>query len=131
MQHKAHMTSRNAVVDKLKMLAIAVVVIVVGLSAFYLTERYHVDPAWVFMAIASLSFLPVIGWDYRSHFKSPLFMLFLAFWSLIHGLVFVVVMRRFGWVYWVGALLLELFIFYAITDWLFGLEPDEDSPPPK
>jgi hypothetical protein len=127
MHQKAQTRSANWLADKLKMLSIAFVVIAVGLSAFFVAESYKVDPVWVLVALVSLSFLPAMGWDYRSHLKSPSFMLFLGFWTLVHGLVFVFVMGRFGWLLWMAAVFVELFVFYGTTELLFGLHPEGDS----
>jgi hypothetical protein len=129
MHHEAPRGKASVVVDKLKMLAVAVVLIMGLLSVFFLADKYHVNPAWVFMATASLSFLPTIGWDYRRHFKSPLFIVYLGLWSLVHGLVFVVFMKRYGWAGWLPAMFIELFVFYFTTSLVFRLDPDEDSPP--
>jgi hypothetical protein len=38
-------------------------------------------------------------------------------------LIFVLVVGRFGWLYWLVALFLELFCFYATAELLLGLKP--------
>ena len=114
--------------DRTLLFACALGTAALGVGAFALAERFHVKPAWVFGCIVSLGFfLPVIR-DFRGNFRSIPFALFSVAWAILHGIVFVVVMTYWGWVQWFVALVVELFLFHVLIDWLFGLKaPGEKS----
>jgi hypothetical protein len=101
----------------------ALLVIVLGGSGFLLADKYHIDPAWMLLAWVSVGFFAAVGWDYRVQFRTPSFIFFFAAWLLLHLLIFAFVISRFGWLYWLVALFVELFFFYATAYWLFGLQP--------
>jgi hypothetical protein len=109
--------------DRLSLIGAALLVIVVGGSAFFLADRYHVAPVWVLLGWLSVGFFAGVGWDYRAEFRSMPFISFFFAWLVLHLLIFVLVVSRFGWFYWLGALFLELFFFYATAQLLFGLKP--------
>ena len=101
----------------------ALLVSVFFVEAFLLAGKYRIKPAWIFFGIASLAFFPTVIWDYREKLQSINFALFSLAWALAHGSIFVVVMTYFDWEYWIAALFVELFLFYAVVYWLFGLNP--------
>jgi FtsH-binding integral membrane protein len=109
--------------NRVKLLGTAIISIVLLFGAFALADKYHIDSSWVFVAIVSLLFFGVIGWKNKDRFKSLPFALFFVVWMVINGLVFVLVMHRFGWLGWIIALHIELFVFYVSTYLIFGFKP--------
>jgi len=109
--------------DRLSLIGAALLVIVVGGGGFLLADKYHIDSVWVLLAWVSAGFLAGVGWDYRAQFRSIPFISFFVAWLLLHLVIFVLVVSRFGWLYWLVALFLELFFFYATAELLFGLKP--------
>ncbi|HXJ87642.1 MAG TPA: hypothetical protein VMS18_12545 [Candidatus Binatia bacterium] len=81
------------------------------------------NPMWVFLPLLSLGFFAQVGWDYRYEFRSLRFSMFFFGWLLINAFVFLFVVANFGWLYWVAALIVEVFVFYLTAYWLFGLTP--------
>ena len=109
--------------DRLWLIGAALLVIVVGGSGFLLADKYHIDSVWVLLAWVSIGFFAGVGWDFRAQFRSMRFISFFVAWLLLHLLIFVLVVSRFGWLYWLAALFLELFFFYATAELLLGLKP--------
>jgi len=109
--------------DRLMLVGAALLVIVVGGIGFLLADKFHIDSAWVLLAAVSVGFFAAVGWDFRAEFRSVRFILFFVGWLLVHLLIFVLVVGRFGWLYWLLALFLELFFFYATAELLLGLKP--------
>jgi hypothetical protein len=109
--------------DRLLLVGAALLVIVIGGSGFLLADKYHIDSVWVLLAWVSVGFFAGVGWDYRAQFRSMPFSSFFVAWLLLHLVIFVLVVSRFGWLYWLAALFLELFFFYATAELLFGLKP--------
>jgi hypothetical protein len=101
----------------------ALVVCVVGVTLFTAGEAYHINSAWVLVAVAGISFFVISAWDYREKLRSPAFVLFLLAWAIVYALVFLVVMSLWGWLCWFAAMCVELFLFYGTTKLLFGLDP--------
>ncbi len=109
--------------DRLSLIGAALLVIVAGGSGFLLADRYHIDSVWVLLAWVSVGFFAGVGWDYRAQFRSISFISFFVAWLLLHLLIFILVVSRLGWLYWLVALFLELFFFYATAELLLGLKP--------
>lgn len=114
---------RKKFLDLLLVVGTALVIIVIVVGAFVLTEIHHISPAWVFLSFVSLGFLAGAREDYRKQFWSVRFILFVCGWLVVNVVVIVVVLASFGWLYLFLALLLEQFLFYMTAYWLFGLEP--------
>jgi len=118
----------HCIADKSKEIGVALALIVVVVGGTLIIDNYHeVKPEEFFMVIISLSFFPVVGWDYRKQFKSVSFALFFAIWSLIHGALFIVVMKSYGWSGELAAIPVELFVFYLGVTLIFRLPLPSDS----
>jgi hypothetical protein len=114
---------RKEFLDLLMVLGTALVVIALGGGALLLADRYHINFVWIFFVCLCLGFFAQVGWNYRREFRSIRFVLFFCCWLLIHLLVFVFCVAFLGWVYWVLAVSVEIFFFYATAYWIFGLKP--------
>ena len=109
--------------DLLGLLGVAFVVITIGCGAYVLAEKLGISSVWVYLAGVSIAFYATLGWDYRREFRSVRFVAFFCSWLAIHLTVFIFVVNRLGWLYWVVALFFEIFFFYATAGWFFGLKP--------
>jgi hypothetical protein len=116
-------TPANRRLDLLALFGASLLVGGIGVGAFLAADKYHVDATWVFVILLSIGFFAGVGWDYRREFRSPTLVLFFVAWLLLHSLIFVLVVGLLSWLYYVGAVFLELFAFYASAFWLFGLNP--------
>ena len=116
-------TSRSQIADKFYLVGSALLVCVVGVSAFVAAEIYHLNPLWVFLAIISIGFFAFVREEYRRELRNARFVAFVCGWLLVNCIVVVSVLASFGWLYLIPALLLEQFLFYMTAYWIFGLEP--------
>ena len=112
-------------IDRLALLGAALLLIVVGSGAFLLAQKYNVGEAWVFGAWAALFFFLIAGWGYRSKFRNPAFVSFFLAWTLVHVLVYLLVLAYLGFLWYLPIVVLELWIGYAIAIWQFGPPPDK------
>jgi hypothetical protein len=109
--------------DLLALLGVALLIILVGAGAYFLAAKLGINSVWVYLTSVSVAFYATVGWDYRKELRSVPFLAFFIGWLAIHLTVFIFVVTRLGWLWWVGALFLELFFFYATAGWFFGLKP--------
>jgi hypothetical protein len=69
-------------------------------AAFFAAKKHHINPEWMFGAFAAVLFFPVVGWGYRSKFRSAAFLAFFLSWTLVHTTVFVLVLDYLGFLYY-------------------------------
>ena len=67
----------------------------------------------------------VVGWGYRRKFRDPVFISFFVAWTLIHVLVFLLVLAYLGFLWYLPIMVLELWVGYTIAIWQFGPPPDK------
>jgi hypothetical protein len=109
--------------DLCYLVSAALLVCILGVGAFAITEARHMSPGWVFFSGISIGFVAMAREEYRKEFRSVRFVAFVCGWLVINLVVVVAVLGSFGWLYLIPALLLEQFFFYMTAYWLFGLEP--------
>jgi len=114
--------------DKVLLVGSALVVCVVGGGAFWIAEDYHVKPAWVFFAWNSILMAPLFLRDFRTHLRKPFFVIYLAAWAAVHGLLIVGLMRWVPLGYWLICILIEGTIGLVLADYLFGIRPTTERP---
>jgi hypothetical protein len=114
---------KMAALDRLWMLASAFALIAICFAVFWVGELYHVSPAWYFMGVMALGFIATAGWDLRSKFKSPAFILFFLAWLAIHLVVVALAIGYLAWLYWIPVVLFEMWVGYTVAVMLFGLPP--------
>ena len=94
-------------------------------AAFWLADRHHVNPAWLFTAGAAPIFFLVVGWGYRRKFRDPTFVSFFLGWMFVHVLVLLLVLAYLGFLWYLPIVVLELWVGYTIAIWQFGPPPDK------
>ncbi len=114
-------TVRKRIIDLCLLAGSALIICIVGVGAFVISEARHISPMWGFFGLLSIGFFAGVGWDYRSEFRSFRFVLFFSTWLLLNFVIFCAT-RVLGWLYLV-AVFIELVLFYASAYWLFGLQP--------
>jgi hypothetical protein len=95
------------------------------MAAFWLADDYGFNPAWLFSAGAALIFFLVVGWGYRRLFRNPAFASFFLGWTLVHVLVFLLVLGYLGVLWYFPIVAVELWIGYTIAIGTFGPPPDK------
>jgi phosphotransferase system glucose/maltose/N-acetylglucosamine-specific IIC component len=118
-------TRGKRLIDRLALLGAALLLIAVGGSAFLLAGKYRVSEAWVFGAWAAAFFFLIVGWGYRRKFREPAFVSFFVAWTLLHVLVYLLVLAYLGLLWYVPIMVLELWVGYSTAIWQFGPPPDK------
>jgi len=113
----------NRTLDVCFLVGSALLVCILGVGAFVVTEVRHVSPMWVLLSLISIGFFAGVREEYRKEFRSVRFIFFVCGWLAINLVVFVVVLGSFGWLYLIPSLFLEQVLFYMTAYWLFGLQP--------
>lgn len=116
-------TRGKKLLDRLALLGCSLLVIAVGGSAFLFADKYQVSEAWVFGAWAAVFFFLIVGWGYRGKFRDPAFVSFFAAWTVVHALVYILVLAYLGFLWYVPIAVLELWVGYTIAIWQFGPPP--------
>jgi hypothetical protein len=114
---------KRGFLDILALFGSSILIVILGIGSFSLADKHHIDLIWPILGWVSLAFLAGVGWDYRREFKSGAFTSFFLAWIVIHSLIFVLVLGYLSWLYYLLAVPLELFVFYASASLLFGLKP--------
>jgi hypothetical protein len=114
-------TPGGGCLDKVLMVAVALIVCGFGGAAFWLAEDYHVNPAWVFFLLNSLVMVPIFIKDFRGHLRKPAFCAFLVGWAVVHGLVVVTLMRWTPLGVWILGMAVELGLGFLLAERIFGI----------
>lgn len=112
---------RRERLDNLKLLASAIILIALGVLSFLLAERYNVPGFNVLLVWMGVAFIAVVGKDFRSSFKSPLFVSFFIAWLFVHLALSAVFLLYFSFTEWILASVLELALGYFLSHKLFNL----------
>ena len=116
---------RSKALDIVLLVGASVLVAAVSTAAFWLADNRHVNAAWLFAAGAALIFFLVVGWGYRRKFRDPAFVSFFLGWTLVHVVVFLLVLAYMGFLWYLPIVVLELWVGYTIAIWQFGPPPDK------
>jgi hypothetical protein len=111
--------------DKVLLVGLAVLICVIGVAAFVLGETCHVNPSWQFFAWGSIGVVPLFVRNFRGQSKRPGFVLFLAAWVLVHGLIVASLIHWVSLVFWLPVFGLEFIVGYLAMFWLFGAVPSD------
>lgn len=121
---KAAAPHGDGCLDRILLVATALLFCVIFGAAFWLAADYHVNPAWVFFAANSVLIVPVFVKDFRSQLKRPIFVAYLAVWAVLHGLVMVGLTFWIPFAYWPLFIIPELTIGIFLANYLFDVLPD-------
>jgi hypothetical protein len=106
-----------------KLIAVALATVVSLVGSFWLGELWHIAFVPIFLSWMSVIFLATVGWDLRSKFRSPAFVVFFVAWLVMHLAVLTFVIGRLVWFYLLPALCIELWVGYTLAFHMFGLPP--------
>lgn len=113
----------SQILDMFYLVGAAILLCVLSAGAFIVADVYHVNPLWVVVSFISVGFFAGAREDYRKEFRSPRFVAFVFGWVVINVIVFIALLRLFGWVWLIPVLLLEQFLFYMTAYWFFDVPP--------
>jgi hypothetical protein len=103
----------------------ALLVCVIGVGAFMLADEYHVNPAWVFLAINSIFMAFLLVKDFRKNARKRPFILYLLAWAAAHGIVMICLMRYAPLGVWPLVIVAEGTVGILLANYLFGILPDD------
>ena len=113
--------------DGLLELGLAVLLCFLGGSSFALADEYHINHLWLAYGWGSFAMIPAFLRAFRGHLNRPFMILFLTLLAVIHGLVFMGVMKwRVPAAYWFPILGVELFLGACAAYRLYGIIPRGD-----
>jgi|SRR5690349_8825758 hypothetical protein len=107
--------------DRLLLVASAIVVCIIGLSAFWVAGDSHASPLWVFFGLNAVGFVIVVGRKFPDRWKTPSFILFFLTWLFLHGIVATMLAASVPFLYWLPIFAVELFVGFLAAYLLFGL----------
>jgi hypothetical protein len=116
---------RNKALDLLLLVGAGLIVAAASAAALWIADEHQISPGWLFAAGAALIFFLVVGWGYRRKFRDPGFVSFFLAWTLIHVLVFLLVLAYLGFLWYLPIMLLELWAGYMIAICQFGPPRDK------
>jgi hypothetical protein len=118
-------TPPSGFLDKVLLVGVAVLICLIGVAAFVLGETYHVSPSWLFFAWGSIGMVPLFVRNFRGQLKRPAFILFLAGWVVVHGLIVASLIHWVSLIFWLPVFGLEFLVGYLAAFWLFGAVPSD------
>jgi uncharacterized membrane protein len=116
---------RSRAVDMLLLIGAALLVAGLSTGAALLSLAYNISPAWLLAFWVAVIFFLVVGWGYRRKFRDPAFASFFVAWTLVHVLVYLLVLAYLGFPWYLPIAVLELWVGYTIAIWQFGPPPDK------
>lgn len=95
------------------------------LTGLWLSDNYGVSTVRSAAAWASLIFVPTVAPTFArdGQWRKASFLLYFAFWAIVHGLLVASLIRWVSVAYWLPALCVESFVGYLIARRLFGVWP--------
>lgn len=113
--------------DRLLLIGSALLVCVLGVGSFYFAGEYHINSLWVFFAVSSIGVIPALLRAFRGHLRRPFVIPFLTVLAIVHGLVFVCLMKwQMSVVYWFPIFIVELSAGAWAAYRFFGIIPSGD-----
>jgi len=114
---------RSRPFDVLLLLVAGLLVAAVSVGGYLISEEHHLSPGWLLSAWAAVGFIASVGRDYWAKLRSRAFAAFLIAWLAVHISVYLLVLAYLGFLYYVPAAALELWVGYVVAIWLFGPPP--------
>jgi hypothetical protein len=113
--------------DGLLVLGLAILLCFLLVSSFFLVDEYRINELWVVFAWGSFAMVPLFLRAFRGHLSRPFIASFLAGLAIVHGLVFISLMKwRVPFVYWFPIFIVELSVGAWAAYRFFGVIPSGD-----
>ena len=113
--------------DGLIVIGLAVFLCLFLLGAFAVADTYHINVLWVCFAWSSVLAVPAFLRAFRGHLKRPHMIPFLTILVLVHGIVFVSLIKwQVPAVYWFPIFIVELSLGAWASYRFFGIIPSGD-----
>jgi hypothetical protein len=113
--------------DGLLVIGLALLLCLFLLGAFVVADKYHINVLWVSFAWSSVLVIPAFLRAFRGHLQRPFLMPFLAGLAIVHGLVFMSLIKwQVSVVYWFPVFIVELSIGPWAAYSFFGVIPSGD-----
>jgi len=113
--------------DGLLVLGLALLLCFLLVSAFFLADEYHINELWVCFAWGSFAMVPIFLRAFRGHLRRPFMLVFLAVLAIVHGLVFMSLIKwHVPFVYWFPIFIVELSVGAGLAYRLLEVIPSGD-----
>jgi hypothetical protein len=109
--------------DKLLLIACALLVSGVGFAAFWFADVYRIKPVWLFFAINSIFMGFLLVRDFRTSIKQKKFVLYLLVWAASHGALIIWLMGHVPIGLWPLFILVEGTAGVLLANSLFRARP--------
>jgi hypothetical protein len=96
-------------------------------GTFAIADAYHINTLWAFFALNSFGMIPAFLRAFRGHLNRPFMFPFLALLAVIHGLVFMGLIKwQVSVVYWFPIFIVELSLGAWAAYRFYGIIPSGD-----
>lgn len=113
--------------DGLVLIGWALLVCLLIVGTFALADEYHIKTVWAFFALNSFAMIPLFLRAFRGHLKRPFMIPFLVGLAIVHGLVFIGLLKyRIPFIYWFPVFIVELSIGAWASYRFFRVIPSGD-----
>ena len=113
--------------DGLLVIGLALPLCFIGVGSFYFADQHHINGLWVFFAWGSFAMVPAFLRAFRGHLKRPLLIPFLGGLAIVHGLIFICLIKwSIPLVYWFPIFIAELSAGAWASYRFFGIIPSGD-----
>jgi len=113
--------------DGLLVVGLALLLCFLGVGSFFLADEYHISEVWVAFAWGSFLAVPAFLRAFRGHLRQPFIVPFLAGLAVVHGLVFMSLIKwRVPFLYWFPIFIVELSVGAWAAYRFFGVIPSGD-----
>jgi preprotein translocase subunit SecY len=113
--------------DGLLVLGLGLLVCFLGVSSFVLAQDYHISEIWLSFAWGSFGAVPAFLRAFRGHLNRPFMLPFLAVLAIIHGVIFMGLMKwRVPLLYWSPTFAVELSLGAWAAYRFYGIIPRGD-----
>lgn len=113
--------------DGLVVIGWALLLCLFGVGSFYFADEYHINGLWAFFAWNSILMVPLFLRAFRGHLNRPFLLPFLAGLAIVHGIVFISLIKwQISAIYWIPVFLVELSLGALAAYRFFGIIPSGD-----
>ena len=110
----------KAILDRSLLVALALLLIGLGIGSFQVAEMHHIGAKYVIAAWAGAAFFAGVARSLRAKLRRPLVIIYLLVWFVVHMLVTFEAADDLPMLLWILPLGLELWIGLAVAFYFFG-----------
>lgn len=113
----------KVILDRSLLVALALLLIGLGIGSFQVGEMHHIGPNYVIAAWFGVGFFAMVAASLRGKLRRPLVLMYVLIWFVVHMLVTFEAAAHLPQLLWIFAVGLELSIGLGAAFYLFGRPP--------